>query len=48
MGVEVSGSVDEEEARFQRVGYIKAFRHPKVVRAIRYGYHGHIAVNYYK
>ena len=48
LGVDVSGSVDEEEARLQREAPIAAFRHPKVVRAIRYGYLGRIAVAYYE
>lgn len=39
IGVDVSGSIDENEARLQRDGYIKSFRH---------GRRGRIAVVYYE
>ena len=45
---DVSGSVDDEEAALQRQGYIQAFRHPSVIRAILSGYHRKIAVGYYE
>lgn len=48
LAVDVSGSVDEEEAMLQRNGYIAAFRHPSVVDAIRSGPLGRIAVSYYE
>ena len=48
LGVDVSGSIDEEEARLQRDGYIAAFRHPMITDAIRSGFHGRIAVSYYE
>ncbi len=48
LGVDVSGSIDEDEARLQREGYIAAFRHPKVLRAIRSGFLRRIAVMYYE
>jgi hypothetical protein len=48
LGVDVSGSVDEEEGALQRKGYIEAFRDPAVIRAIRSGYHRGIAVGYYE
>jgi hypothetical protein len=48
LAVDVSRSVDEEEARLQREGYIAAFRHPNVVEAIRRGPLGRIAVSYYE
>ncbi|MEQ8196344.1 MAG: DUF1194 domain-containing protein [Rhodospirillales bacterium] len=48
LGVDVSGSIDEEEAALQRKGYIEAFRHPTVIRAIQSGYHRRIAVGYYE
>jgi hypothetical protein len=48
LAVDVSRSVDEEEARLQRDGYIAAFRHPNVVEAIRHGPLGRIAVSYYE
>lgn len=37
LGVDVSGSVDEEEAMLQRNGYINAFRHPAILEAIQRG-----------
>jgi hypothetical protein len=48
LGADVSGSVDDEEAALQRQGYIKAFQHPCVIRAILSGYHRKIAVGYYE
>ena len=48
LGVDVSGSIDEEEARLQREGYIAAFRHPMIMDAIRSGFLGRIAVSYYE
>ncbi|BBK40529.1 hypothetical protein STVA_05490 [Allostella vacuolata] len=46
LAVDVSGSVDTVEARLQREGYVAAFRDPEVVRAIRSGMVGRIAVLY--
>ncbi len=43
---DVSYSVDENEARFQRQGAVTAFRSPEVVRAIQSGPRGRIAVAY--
>jgi len=43
---DVSYSVDENEARFQREGAITAFRNPDVVKAIQAGSLGRIAVAY--
>ncbi|MDH3231695.1 MAG: DUF1194 domain-containing protein [Alphaproteobacteria bacterium] len=48
LGIDVSGSVDDEEAILQRQGYIAAFRHPDVIRAIEHGMLGRIAVGYYE
>lgn len=48
LGIDVSGSVDDEEARLQREGYIAAFRHPDVIRAIQGGFLQRIAVAYYE
>ena len=48
LGIDVSGSVDEEEAVLQRNGYIAAFRHPSIVGAIQHGRLGRIAVSYYE
>lgn len=46
LAVDVSGSVDEEEGRLQRTGYVSAFRSPAVLRAIRSGRRKRIAVAY--
>ena len=46
IATDVSYSVDENEARFQRQGAVTAFRSPDVVRAIQLGPHGRIAVAY--
>jgi len=48
LAVDVSGSVDEEEARLQRTGYVAAFRHPEVMAAIRSGLLRRIAVTYFE
>lgn len=48
LGVDVSGSIDDEEAKLQRDGYIAAFRHPMIADAIRSGFLGRIAVSYYE
>ena len=46
MAVDVSRSVDEEEARLQREGYREAMVDPQVVAAITGGPHGAIAAAY--
>lgn len=48
LAVDISGSIDPEEARLQRQGYVAAFRHPDVKKAIASGYHGKIAVTYFE
>ena len=48
LAIDVSRSVDEEEARLQRDGYIAAFRHPSVIEAIRRGPLGRVAVSYFE
>ena len=48
LAIDVSGSIDDEEARVQREGYIAAFRNPLVVDAIQHGMLGRIAVAYYE
>ncbi|MBM3619888.1 MAG: DUF1194 domain-containing protein [Alphaproteobacteria bacterium] len=48
LAIDVSGSVDVEEGRLQRDGYVKAFRDPAIRRAILGGYHGRIAVSYFE
>lgn len=46
LAVDVSGSIDEEEGRLQRKGYVEAFTAPEVLAAIRSGFHKRIAVIY--
>ena len=46
IATDVSYSVDENEARFQRQGAVAAFRNPEVVKAIQSGARGRIAVAY--
>ncbi len=46
IAVDISGSVDDDEAALQRQGYIKAFRDPRVIDAITHGPNGAIAVTY--
>lgn len=44
LAVDASGSVNETRFDLQRQGYAAAFRHPQVLRAIRSGAHGKIAI----
>ncbi len=46
LAVDVSRSMDYDEQRVQRDGYVAAFRHPDVIRAITSGSYGRIAVTY--
>jgi hypothetical protein len=46
LAVDVSRSIDEEEARLQRKGYYQAFTDPDVLRAIGSGMTGAIGVAY--
>ncbi|MBM3487283.1 MAG: DUF1194 domain-containing protein [Alphaproteobacteria bacterium] len=48
LAVDVSRSIDPEEAQLQRQGYIEAFTHPEVQKAIRSGPLGRIAVTYFE
>ncbi len=48
LAIDVSGSVDYEEGRLQRQGYVAAIVDPKVVAAIRSGILGRIAVSYFE
>jgi hypothetical protein len=48
LAIDVSGSIDDQEALLQREGYIAAFRHPKIIQAISGGYLRRIAVSYYE
>lgn len=46
LAVDVSGSIDAEEAKLQRQGYVSALNHPQVVEAIEMGPIGRVAVAY--
>jgi len=46
LAVDVSRSIDPDEARLQREGYVRALTDPRVVQAIRSGVHGSIALTY--
>ncbi len=46
LAVDVSGSVDAEEALLQRDGYLGALRNPEVIAAIKSGMLGRIALSY--
>jgi len=48
LAVDVSRSIDAEEAALQRAGYVEAIRHPDFVRAIRTGVNGRIALTYFE
>ncbi|MGL4637048.1 MAG: DUF1194 domain-containing protein [Beijerinckiaceae bacterium] len=48
LAVDVSYSMDIEEQRLQREGYIKALTSPEVLNAIRQGAVGKIAVSYFE
>ncbi len=46
LAVDISRSMDSQEAALQRSGFVRAFRHQDVIRAIRLGRLGRIAVTY--
>jgi hypothetical protein len=46
LAVDVSASIDDQEGRLQRDGYVKALLDPLVLQAIKAGPHGRIAVAY--
>jgi hypothetical protein len=46
LAVDVSRSIDAEEAQLQRQGYLEALRDPRVYRAIKSGEFGQIAIAY--
>jgi hypothetical protein len=48
LGVDISYSMDLEEQRLQRDGYIKALTSPEVLQAIRNGPNGRIVVTYFE
>lgn len=48
LAVDVSGSIDRDEAKLQRDGYVAALTDQQVIDAIRGGLHGRIAVTYFE
>lgn len=48
LAIDVSGSIDEFEAKLQRQGYQTALLNPKVTDAIMSGPHGRIALTYFE
>ena len=48
LAIDISGSIDPDEARLQRQGYVEAFGDPVIVQAILGGNHGRIAVAYFE
>jgi hypothetical protein len=48
LGIDISGSIDPDEAKLQREGYVLAFRDPVIVKAILGGANGRIAVAYFE
>jgi Protein of unknown function (DUF1194) len=48
LAIDVSRSIDADEAQLQRQGYIQAFRDPALIRAIGSGFIGKIAVGYFE
>lgn len=46
LAVDISGSIDEMEARLQREGYVNAILHPEVLNAIKGGMLRRVAVTY--
>lgn len=46
LAVDISGSIDPDEAQLQRNGYIAALTDPEVIRTIQHGTLGRIAVTY--
>ena len=46
LAVDISRSMDVEEQRLQRSGYVSALRHPRIIKAIETGLRGKIAFAY--
>lgn len=46
LAVDASASMDADELHVQRMGYVRAIQADEVLRAIRGGFHGRIAVTY--
>ena len=48
LAVDMSGSMDIEEARVQRLGYVDALRHAEFINAVTAGLNGRIAMSYFE
>ncbi len=48
LAIDVSGSIDSEEAKLQRQGYISALTHPDIIAAVTRGFIGRVAVTYFE
>jgi hypothetical protein len=48
LAVDMSGSMDMEEARVQRSGYVEALAHPDFINAVKGGRLGRIAIGYFE
>ena len=48
MAIDISGSIDPDEAKLQRQGYVQAFRDPIIIKALLGGPNGRVAVAYYE
>ena len=48
LAIDISGSIDPDEAKLQRQGYVEAFADPVIIKAILGGNHGRIAVAYFE
>jgi hypothetical protein len=48
LAIDISGSIDPDEAKLQREGYVQAFRDPAIIKAILGGANGRIAVAYFE
>ena len=46
LSVDSSGSIDDDEFRLQREGYARALTHPDILKAVRQGPYGAIAVSF--
>lgn len=48
LAIDISGSIDADEAKLQRQGYVDALRDPEIHKAIKAGIIGRIAVTYFE
>lgn len=48
LAVDMSGSMDLDEARVQRMGYVEALRHSEFINAVQAGLNGRIAISYFE